>query len=94
MRDLLDNKWEKKEKKEEKKRGKLLTTWLDKKGAKFAHGVAAFLAKLNESWQSWFKVITAQRAVKFRKMSILITFGIWYRLDTSSEKFLIFVLSG
>ena len=54
-------------------------------------------------WRSWMKADKAgskfqpalwMKEHTFRKMSMVITSGIWYRLDTSSEKFLIFVLSG
>ena len=37
--ELLDKNGKRKKKREEKKRGKLLITWLDKKGAKFVRCV-------------------------------------------------------
>ena len=61
------------------KRKKKDNSWT-KKGAKFARCVECFLAKLNESWQSWFKVLTARRAMnegaQFWKISTVITSGI------------------
>ena len=61
LRELLDKNGKKKKKWEENKRGEELIIWLDKEGAEIC--ALSFLAKLNESWQSWFKVSTARRAV-------------------------------
>ena len=45
MRELLDKNGKRKKKEKEKRRGKLLFTWLDKIGAKFARYVAVFLGE-------------------------------------------------
>ena len=60
MRELLDKNGKRKKK---KKRGKLLSHDWTKKARNLRVVSQWFLAKLNESWQSWFKVSTARPAV-------------------------------
>ena len=63
MRELLDKNGKRKKKREEKKRGKLLIIWLDKKGAKFARCVAVLFDEAEWMLTSWLKVLTTLRAV-------------------------------
>ena len=84
MRELLDKNGKRKKKRKED------NYWSHdwEKNGRNLHVVSqCFLAKLNESWQNWFKVSTLDalwmKKHNFRKISIIITSGTWYKLDTS-----------
>ena len=96
--ELLDKNGKRKKKREEKKRGKITDRLIGQKRREICtlcHSV---------SWRSWMKADKAgskfqpldalwMKEHNFRKISIVITSELRYRLDTFPEKFLIFVLA-